>query len=56
MLNKMFTKSLGAHRCRESLEFTISVTGHEDVAVTHAAWTVLHRRARQAEEKYLCER
>lgn len=51
----MFTKSLGAHRYRESLEFTVSVTGHEDVAVTHAAWTMLHRRARQAEEKCLCE-
>lgn len=36
---KMCTKSLGAHRCRESLGFTVSVTSCEDVAVTHSCCT-----------------
>lgn len=39
LLIKMFTGSLGAHRCRERLEFTVSAASHEDVAVTHLCCT-----------------
>lgn len=35
----MVAKSPGARRCRESLEFTVSVTSHKDVAVTHSCCT-----------------